>query len=139
MKRRIAIAVLGVLVMVAAQPSSGDTRLQAIMRAKLSNTQVLLKAIVTTDYRTIDQAAAALGRISESEIVGWQNPPKPEYTQQAMLFLTAVDELRAAAKRRNIQAVGDEYGTLVATCIHCHTYVRDARVAGLLPPSRPLN
>ena len=39
------------------------------MHTKLSNTQVLLKAIVTTDYKEIDRAAAALTRISESEIV----------------------------------------------------------------------
>ena len=43
---------------------------------KLSNTQALLKAIVTTDYKEIDRAAAALNRISEMEIVSWQNPPK---------------------------------------------------------------
>ena len=49
------------------------------MRAKLANTQSLLKAIVTADYKEIDRATQALSRISEMEIVSWQNPPKPDY------------------------------------------------------------
>ena len=48
------------------------------MRRSSSNTQALLKAIVTTDYKEIDRAAAERNRISEMEIVSWQNPPKPE-------------------------------------------------------------
>jgi cytochrome c553 len=137
--RRIAFVALGMLVMVTVQPSAGDARLQTIMRTKLSNTQVLLKAIVTTDYGEIDRAAAALSRISEAEIVSWQSPPRAEYTDQAMLFMTSVTEIRAAAKRHDIQAVGDEYSTLVSTCIRCHTYVRDARLAALPSHLAPLN
>ena len=83
----------------AAQPASGDARMQAVMRAKLANTQSLLKAIVTADYKEIDRAALALSRISEMEIVSWQNPPKPEYTKQAMLFMSSVDDLRQALER----------------------------------------
>ena len=128
--RRFAVLGLALLAM-AAQPASGDARLQAVMRAKLANTQSLLKAIVTADYKEIDRAALALSRISEMEIVSWQNPPKPDYTAQAMLFMSSVDGLREAAQRRDMEAVGVEYSTLVSTCIHCHTYVRDARVASL--------
>ena len=125
-------AVLGlVLLALAAQPASGDARMQAVMRSKLANTQSLLKAIVTADYKEIDRAALALNRISETEIVSWQNPPKPDYTAQAMLFMMSVDGLREAAGRRDMEAVGTEYSTLVSTCIHCHTYVRHARVASL--------
>ena len=134
-RRRFAVLGLALLLMAAAGPSAGDTRMQAIMRTKLTNTQALLKAIVTTDYKEIDRAASALTRISEMEIVSWQNPPKREYTDQAMIFMSTVDELSAAAKRRDIEAVGAEYSTLVTTCIHCHAYVRDARVASLMFPT----
>ena len=129
--RRIVMFVVALLVMVAAQPSAGDARMQSIMRSKLENTQLMLKAIVTSDYKEIDRAALALSRISEAEIVSWQNPPKPAYTTQAMLFMSSVDGLREAAQRRDMEAVGEEYSALVSTCIRCHTYVRDARVAGL--------
>jgi len=38
--------------------------MQAVMRTTLSNTQVLLKAIVTTDFKEIDRAAGALSRMT---------------------------------------------------------------------------
>lgn len=128
--RRFGVVGLALLAL-AVQPASGDARMQAVMRSKLANTQSLLKAIVTADYKEIDRAALALSRISETEIVSWQNPPKPDFTAQAMLFMMSVDGLREAAGRRDMEAVGTEYSTLVSTCIHCHTYVRDARVASL--------
>jgi hypothetical protein len=137
MFRHLALVGVVLLLAVAARPASGDARMQAIMRAKLSNTQVLLKAIVTTDFKEIDRAAGALSRISEMEIVSWQNPPKREYTEQAMLFMSSVDDLREAAQRRDIEAVGGAYSALITTCVHCHAYVRDARLASL-PTLRPV-
>ena len=97
MFRRFALLGFMLLLAVAVRPASGDERLQAIMRTKLSNTQSLLKAIVTTDYKEIDRAADALRSINEMEIVSWQTSPKREYTRQAMLFMTAVDDLRDAS------------------------------------------
>jgi len=131
MFRRLALFGVVLFMAVAARPVSGDARMQAIMRTKLSNTQALLKAIVTTDYKEIDRATAALSRISEMEIVSWQNPPKREYTDQAMLFMSSVDDLREASGRHDIEAIGAAYSTLITTCVHCHTYVRDARQASL--------
>ena len=131
MFRRLALLGVVLLVAVSARPASGDARMQEIMRTKLSNTQALLKAIVTTDYKEIDRAAAALNRISEMEIVSWQNPPKPEYTKQAMLFMSSVDDLRQAAQRHDIEQAGNAYSALITTCVHYHAYVRDARRASL--------
>jgi hypothetical protein len=137
MFRRLALLGFVLLLVVAIQPVSGDARMQAIMRTKLSNTQALLKAIVTTDYKEIDRAAAGLARINEMEIVSWQNPPKREYAQQAMLFMSSVEDLRQASAQRDIEGVGAAYSTLITTCVHCHAFVRDARSASLklAPPS----
>src|SRR5580765_9034539 len=117
MFRRLALLGVVLLVAVSTRPASGDARMQEIMRTKLSNTQALLKAIVTTDYKEIDRAAAALNRISEMEIVSWQNPPKPEYTKQAMLFMSSVDDLRQAAQRHDIEEAGNAYSALITTCV----------------------
>ena len=136
--RGVVVFLMCLVVLVTVQRAAGDARMQAVMRTKLANTQSLLSAIVTSDYREIDRAAAALGRISEMEIVSWQNPPRPEYTEQAMLFLTTVDGLRAAGAAHNLDRVGAEYSTLVATCLHCHTYVRDARRASMPREATPL-
>lgn len=136
MFRHLALVGVVLLLAVAAGPASSDTRMQAVMRTKLSNTQGLLKAIVTTDFKEIDREAAALSRISEMEIVSWQNPPRRDYTEQAMLFMSSVDDLREAARRRDIEAVGGAYTALVTTCVHCHAYVRDARIASVATPLR---
>ena len=135
MFRRFALLGFVLLLVASVQPASGDERLQAIMRTKLSNTQSLLKAIVTTDYKEIDRAADALSRVNEMEIVSWQTSPKREYTRQAMLFMTAVDDLRDASKRHDIEGVGAAYSTLITTCVHCHAFVRDARSVSLTLPS----
>jgi len=127
--RYLAAVALAVLAIAAVQQTPRETRMQTIMRSKLANAQSMLKGIATADYREIDRSAEALSRISEAEIVSWQNPPKPEYTTQAMVFMTSVDGLREAAQRRDMSAVGTEYSALVSSCIRCHTYVRDARVA----------
>ena len=130
------IVVFGVLLLLApgVAPASGDARMREIMRTKLSNTQVLLKAIVTTDYKEIDRAAAALARISEAEIASWQNPPNREYTEQAMLFVTSVDDVRESSRRHDINDVGAAYSVLITTCVHCHAHLRDARVASFSLP-----
>ena len=132
MFRRFALLGFTLLVVVAARPAGGDTRMQAIMQNKLSNTQMLLKAIVTADFKEIDRAAAALNRINELEITSWQTHPKREYTQQAMIFMTSIDDLREASARKDIEGVGAAYATLITTCVHCHAYVRDARSASLI-------
>lgn len=131
MFRRLALLGVVMLIAVGARPASSDARMQEIMRSKLSNTQILLKAIVTADYKTIDRAATALNRISEAEITSWQNPPNRQYVDQAMLFISSVDDLREAAKRHDMTGISDAYASLVSSCLHCHTYVRDARNAAL--------
>lgn len=55
MFRHLALVGVVLLLAVAARPASGDACMQAVMRAKLSNTQALLKAIVTTDFKEIDR------------------------------------------------------------------------------------
>lgn len=131
MFRRLAIVGVVMLFAAAVSPASGDARLQEAMRSKLSNAQLLLKAIVTQDYKQIDRAASALNRISETEIMSWQNPPQRGYTEQAMLFMASVDDLRSASQRYDIEGVGAAYSALIGTCVHCHTFVRDARQASI--------
>ena len=123
-----------ILFALAARPRAADPPMSVIMQTKLVNTQALLKGIVRADYKEIDRASNALDRISEAEIVSWQNPPKPEYVKQAMLFMGSVDDLRQASQKHDLRAIGEAYSDLVATCVHCHFYVRDSRNASLAIP-----
>ena len=100
------------------------------MRAKLTNAQELLAAVVTRDFRAIDEGAERLSRISEMEIGSWQSQPAPpQYAQQAVEFLSAVQELRQAAGARDIGRAGTAYTRLTSSCVTCHRYGRDVGAA----------
>jgi hypothetical protein len=106
-------------------PAPGTT-LKIEMRSKLNDAQLLLAAVVTRDFRTIDQAAERLSRISEMEIGSWQaQPAPPQYRQQAVEFLSAVQDLRQAAQSRDIAKAGVAYTKLTSSCVTCHRYGRD--------------
>jgi hypothetical protein len=124
-----------ILLMTLSSPSSAQTTmLQAAMREKLSNTQGLLGALVRGDYDSIGQYAERLSWITETEIGSWQTAATPDYVRQATVFLLGVQGLRDAAKKRDIDGVAQEYGTLVTSCVRCHAVVRNARRAEHVQP-----
>jgi len=102
--------------------------MRSVMQDKLRNTQALLQSVVAADFASIDRAASRLSRISETEIGSWQTPGQPEYTRQAMAFMSSVRGLREAARRRDADAVGKAYGALVSSCIECHVVVRKMKL-----------
>lgn len=107
--------------------------MKAAMRLKMDSAQVLLKAVVTGDYAAIARSADRLSRITDTEIASWQTPGRPEYTNQAMRFLMAVQTLRDAARSRDQRAAGTGYAALVSSCASCHATVTRTRVVRVLP------
>ncbi len=135
MRTVLAVAILLVVPSLQAQsqtaPGQGRRRaeptMQTEMRAKLTNAQALLGAVVTRDFAGMDRLAGQLSRISEMEIASWQaQPVAPQYAQQAAEFLTAVQVIREAAQAKDIARAGDAYARLTSSCITCHRYGRDA-------------
>ena len=114
--------------------SAQNPTLKTAMRTKLLSAQPLLKAVVAADFVAIGKSADALNRISETEIASWQVNPQPEYTKQAMSFLLAVQGLRDAAAKRDIDAALAEYTDLVSSCTRCHAHVRRSRVVSFEAP-----
>jgi len=108
---------------------SGPT-MKGVMREKLTNAQTLLAAVVTRDFKTIDQVAERLSRISEMEVGSWQaQPAPPQYRQQAVEFLSAVQDIRQAAQARDIAKAGAAYTKLTSSCVTCHRFGRDVGAA----------
>ena len=138
MSFRLKAFALGMLLLALASghSSAQNPTLKTAMRDKLVNAQRLLEAVVAVDYVAIDRSAAALSRISETEIGSWQSGPQPEYLNQAMLFLSSVQGLREAAGKRDINAALTEYTGLVSSCARCHAHVRRSRVISFEIPSR---
>ena len=114
--------------------SAQNPTLKTAMRTKLLNAQPLLEAVVTADFAAITRAAGALDRISETEIVSWQANPQPEYRKQAMSFVLAVQGLREAAAKRDIDGALAEYTELVSSCTRCHAHVRRSHVVSFEAP-----
>jgi hypothetical protein len=111
--------------------SAQNPTIKTAMRTKLLNAQPLLEAVVTEDFVAIGRSADALNRISETEIVSWQANPQPEYRRQAMSFVLAVQGLREAAAKRDIDTALTEYTELVSSCTRCHAHVRRSRVVSV--------
>ncbi len=129
---RVFVIACVVVLGAAARPEAAQNPpVQMVMQSKLANAQTLLKSVVTSDWGGIDRSAQALSRISEAEIAMWQTPGRPEYAEHARAFLTAVQGLRDAVKRRDMLAAGTHYTALVSSCVQCHAFVRRARVVSL--------
>jgi hypothetical protein len=63
---------------------------------------------------------------------------RPEYTKQGVAFVSAVQDLREAAARRDIDAALAGYTALVSSCTRCHTLVKRGQTVRLDPPRLPL-
>ena len=132
--RLTALALLTMFLLAAGHSSAQNPTLKTAMRDKLVNSQALLRAVVTADYPTIIRSTDALSRISVTEIASWQVGAQPEYRNQAMQFVSAVQGLRHAAASKDIDAALTAYTALVSSCTRCHAHVRTARTISFEPP-----
>ncbi len=99
-----------------------------VMRDKLAHSQKILEAILISDYALLDRESAALVRATE--LPAWSVLKSPEYLRQSAAFLSAIQDLRDAAKARDLDAAALHYMSLTLTCIQCHNHLKGARIAG---------
>ena len=118
--------------LVAAPIASGQTSaLDRVMRQKLSHSQVLLAAVVTSNWADLERHSQAL--IDLTADPAWTVLKTPEYATQSAAFVRAVQDLVDAAKRHDLNQAPTAYTALTLRCVQCHRYVARARIAGLLP------
>ena len=106
---------------------SKDT--QVMMQAKLSHSQKILEGLVTQDFEAIEQAAAALSKISltpppDLEKAG-DKSDEQVYEHFRMEFARLAGQLEGHARREQLEATAYVQQNLTATCIACHDYIRD--------------
>jgi hypothetical protein len=99
-----------------------------VMRDKLAHSQKILEAILVSDYASLDRESAALVRATE--LPAWAVLKSPEYLRQSAAFISAIQDLRDAAKARDLDAAALDYMALTLTCIQCHKHLKGARIAG---------
>ena len=98
-----------------------------VMRMKLTHSQRILEAILTSDFALLQRESAALARATE--LPGWSVLNSPEYQRQSAAFLRATRDLIEAAKERDLDAAATDYTALTMSCYQCHRYMKNARIA----------
>jgi hypothetical protein len=115
----------------AAGPAAQPKSLKDVMQTKLTATRALLEPVIRADFAGVTRQVESLSWISEKEVASWQDVAEPQYTQQAVLFLLAVNGLREAAAKKDTDGVASEYTTLVSSCVQCHAHVSSTRRTAL--------
>lgn len=109
--------------------------LTTVMQAKAGNAQGLLRPLVLGDFAGVDLYAERLGRLTYTEVASWQVRPETGYLKQANAFVEAVQDLREAARLRDLQRATGAYARLISSCANCHQLASVVRTISLTPPA----
>jgi Rieske Fe-S protein len=105
-----------------AQPPQVPNEAQ-VMRVKLQRSQVLLQALTMEDFKTLQENAESLVRISRAtEFL--RAYKTEEYEFQARVFQKAAEALAAKAKEKNIDGAMLAYMDITISCVACHNHFR---------------
>jgi hypothetical protein len=103
-------------------PSTGR-----VMREKLTHSQNILEAIMTSNFASLERESALLEKATESP--AWSVFNSPEYLRQSAAFVRATLDLGDAAKARDLDAAALHYMSLTLSCFQCHRYMKNTRMA----------
>jgi len=103
------------------------------MRLKLAHSQKMLEGIALEDFRLIEKSAQDLSLLSREE--NWQVFQTPEYLRHSEEFRRAAESVRQAAANKNVDGAALGYVGMTLSCVSCHKYVRDVRMAGTPSPA----
>jgi hypothetical protein len=106
---------------------------KALMRRKLDNSQAILEALALNDLAKAVKHADNLLNLPKEP--GWKVVKTKEYERWSERFRESIEELRKAAKDKNLESAKLHYLGMTMYCFHCHTYVRDLGEIGATAPA----
>jgi len=124
--RRLILAA-AILVVVGTVAPAQTPETGQVMRDKLVHSQRILEAIMTSHFALLDRESAALVRATE--LPAWSVLKTPEYLRHSAAFVRANQDLRDAAKARDLDAAAMSYVSLTVSCFQCHRHIKGARIA----------
>jgi hypothetical protein len=127
---RLAFLLAASSLLATAQPHVAAAQTQEtkrVMRQKLAESQQLLGALVTSDWRALASHSQALQTLTMQP--GWDVMRLPEFHTYTTGFQKAVQALADAGGRRDQRTALTAYNALVSSCVECHLYVARARIA----------
>jgi hypothetical protein len=107
-----------------------------VMQRKLAHAQKVLEALALNDFDKIKAEADSLQQCAKE--ASWQVLKTPKYDLYSNDFIRNLENLQAAAKKKNIDAAALSYVEVTLTCVKCHQYVREERI-GAAPELGPLD
>ena len=124
------VAFLLAMTSLLAQPHVAAAQTQQtkrVMRQKLAESQQLLGALVTSDWRALASHSQALQTLTMQP--GWDVLRLPEFHNYTTAFQKAIQAVADAAGTRDQRNALTAYNALVSSCVECHRYVARARIA----------
>lgn len=106
-----------------------------VMQRKLVFAQKVLEGLALEDYDKIGTNADGL--IECVKEVTWKLNDTEKYVLYSNDFLRHVENLKKAAKVKNIDAAALAYVDMTLTCVKCHQYLRDEGISSV-PDLAPL-
>ena len=100
-----------------------------LMRKKLDHAQSVLEGITQEIFELVAGNAARLGALSQE--AAWRASDTPEYANYTVNFWRSVEGLKKAAQERNLDAVTLAYTKMTFSCVDCHKYLRNRKVASV--------
>ena len=128
---RLGLVILLVAVVGGPATSAQTPRLNKVMRDKLTHSQYILEAVVTSNWQLLDRHSRELAQASHDP--AWSALRMPEYVRYSDAFLRATDDLIAAAKLRDLEAASLGFVSLTTSCVSCHRYMTRARIVTTRP------
>lgn len=105
----------------------GQEKVSDLMHKKLQNSQKVLEGLALNDFKLIGRHAEELIDISKQ--AEWKVLKTPTYELHSNEFRRIADRLIKDAKDKNLDAAALSYVELTLTCVRCHKYVREERMA----------
>ena len=129
--KRIALAVVGLALLVSPWAASNRTAAQdkvaRLMDQKLKHSQELLAGLAVNNFKKIQKNADDLIELSRQ--AEWRAFKTPQYEVYSNDFRRVAAEMRENAKKKNLDGAALNYVDMTLTCVKCHKYVRELRMA----------
>jgi lysyl-tRNA synthetase class I len=94
-----------------------------VMQVKLKRSQAIVEALVKEDFKTLEESAASLVRISKAtEFL--RAYKTEEYEFQTRVFQKSAEALAAKAKEKNLDGATLAYMDMTMSCVACHNHFR---------------
>lgn len=102
-------------------------QLDNVMREKLVQAQKILESVVTSDWASLETHTQELEQLTNDP--RWMVLRYPESARQSAAFVRAIQDLRLAAVKRDLEKTPQAYVEVILKCVECHRYMARARIA----------